>query len=117
MKRTLGQTICSILLFAFALTPSAFAQEAPLTFESSLQVELSLKERMIHRRAVEAAVWGMPLMNFKAMRDALKEAGSGFNDVAYFSQIQDWKFQIATPNCVFRSNLPLIPAEACHFVF
>ena len=79
MKRTLGQTICSILLFAFALTPSAFAQEAPLTFESSLQVELSLKERMIHRRAVEAAVWGMPLMNFKAMRDALKEAGSGFN--------------------------------------
>jgi hypothetical protein len=40
----------------------------------------------------------MPLMNFKFYRDALADAGVGPNDVGYYSTIQDWKFQTATPN-------------------
>ena len=91
-------TTITILCLTLAIVTTTFANELPLAFKSDLTSELSLKERMIHRRGIEAAVWSMPLMNFKAMRDALKKAGAGFNDVAYFSQIQDWKFQIATPN-------------------
>ena len=60
--------------------------------------EASTAERMTYHRAVDAAVWAMPLMNFKFYRDALAEAGVGPNDVGYNSQVQDWRFQTATPN-------------------
>ena len=61
-------------------------------------LKLTLSERMTHRRAVEAVVWSMPLMNYKAMRDAQKELGAGYNDIGYYSKVQTWQFQIATPN-------------------
>jgi hypothetical protein len=60
--------------------------------------EGSITERMLHHRAIEAVVWAMPLMNFKKFRDALAEVGVGPNDIGYFSKVQDWKFQTATPN-------------------
>jgi hypothetical protein len=60
--------------------------------------EKNLHEQMLHSRAVEAVVWAMPLMNFKSYRDALIAAGVGPNDIGYFSEIQDWRFQTATPN-------------------
>ena len=51
---------------------------------------------MTHHRAIDAAVWAMPLMNFKFYPDALIDAGVGPNDVGYYSKVQDWKFQTAT---------------------
>ena len=59
---------------------------------------LDINDRMIKRRAIELVVWSQPLMNYKAMRDAFFASGAKFNDVAYHSQVQNWKFQIATPN-------------------
>jgi hypothetical protein len=58
----------------------------------------NVHDRMTYHRAIDAAVWTMPLMNYKFYRDALIGAGVGPNDVGYFSKIQDWKFQTATPN-------------------
>ncbi|PQJ28365.1 hypothetical protein BSZ32_07455 [Rubritalea profundi] len=58
----------------------------------------TIGERMLHHRAIDAAVWAMPLMNFKFYRDALADAGVGPNDVGDYSKLQDWKFQTATPN-------------------
>ena len=55
-------------------------------------------DRMLYHRAIDAAVWAMPLMNYKFYRDALADAGVGPNDVGYFSKLQDWRFQTATPN-------------------
>ena len=37
--------------------------------------------RMTHHRAIDAAVWAMPLMNYKFYRDALIDNGVGANDV------------------------------------
>jgi hypothetical protein len=52
-------------------------------------------------RAMEAAVWGMPLVNFDAMRQALfRDVNSGYNDILYQSRVADWKFQVPTPNSV-----------------
>jgi len=65
---------------------------------SAMAAEQSLHERMLHHRAIDAAVWAMPLMNFKSYRDALADVGVGPNDVGYFSKLQDWRFQTATPN-------------------
>jgi hypothetical protein len=58
-----------------------------------------LAERTLHRRAVEAAIWGMPLVNFDAMRQAyFRDAGAKYNDVMYWSKPSDWKNQMTTPN-------------------
>ena len=43
-----------------------------------------LERRMLHRRAVEAVVWGMPAVNYDATYQALvRDAGGGFNQVVY----------------------------------
>jgi hypothetical protein len=60
-----------------------------------------LRERAVHRRAVEAVIWGMPAVNFDLMRQALvrdAEAGPGSNRIVYWSRLFDWKNQTLTPN-------------------
>ncbi len=53
----------------------------------------------VYSRAVESAIWGMPIVAFDAMRQAfLRDAGAKYNDIVYWSKQADWKFQITTPN-------------------
>jgi len=67
-------------------------------FAQTGERKLNIDERMIHRRAIEVIVWSQPLMNYKAMRDAFFANGANYNDVTYYSKLQNWKWQIATPN-------------------
>lgn len=62
--------------------------------------DLTLAEQALHRRAIEIAIWAMPLMNYKAMYDALHDVvGMNYNgDVVYHSKIQDWHRALPTPN-------------------
>ena len=86
------QQLIKSLVMAFAMIPiQSYAQEFNLK-------EANVHDRMTYHRAIDAAVWAMPLMNFKFYRDALANAGVGPNDVGYFSKLQNWKFQTATPN-------------------
>lgn len=55
-------------------------------------------DRVTYHRAIDAAIWAMPLMNYKFWMDSLAENGVGPNDVGYNSKVQDWRFQTATPN-------------------
>jgi hypothetical protein len=49
--------------------------------------ELSPQEQMIHRRAVEAAVWGMPLEGTRGLLVGTRtDLGGDWNDVVYFSK-------------------------------
>jgi hypothetical protein len=58
-----------------------------------------LIERTKYRRAVEAALWGMPIVAADAIRQGfLRDIGAKYNDIAYFSKPADWKFQTTTPN-------------------
>ena len=58
-----------------------------------------LARRTIERRAVEAVVWGMPLVNTDAMRQAyFRDVGAKYNDICFFSKPADWRFQVTTPN-------------------
>ncbi len=75
-------------MFAAVLTTTVRAQ----------QNDLRLEDRAVYRRAMEVVNWSQPLMSFKAMRDAFFALGGDFNDVGYFSKVQNWKFQRATPN-------------------
>ena len=79
------------------LTTMFFSAALVQAAEFDLQ-DASLPERMTYHRAIDAAVWAMPLMNFKFWRDSLAENGVGPNDIGYNSKLQDWRFQTATPN-------------------
>jgi hypothetical protein len=58
-----------------------------------------LAQRALHRRAVEAVVWGMPAVNFDLMYQAMvRETKGAFNQVVYWSRLPDWKNQTLTPN-------------------
>lgn len=51
------------------------------------------------RRAAEAAIWGIPLVSFDAMRDAyFRDADASYNDILYWSKPSNWKNQTTTPN-------------------
>ncbi len=58
-----------------------------------------LKTRAIQRRAVEAAIWGMPAVNYQLMFQEMVEKVKGdFNQIVYWSKLLDWKNQTLTPN-------------------
>jgi hypothetical protein len=58
-----------------------------------------LAERTLHRRAVEAVSWGMPVVNYDLMYQAMVRGARGaFNQIAYWSRLPDWKIQTLTPN-------------------
>jgi hypothetical protein len=57
-----------------------------------------LAERTLHRRAVEAVIWGMPIVNFDLMYQAMLRAKGTFNQIVYWSRLPDWKNQTLTPN-------------------
>jgi len=62
-----------------------------------------LEHRALQRRAVEAAIWGMPIVSVDAMRQAFfREAHARYNDIVYLSRPADWRFQITTPSASTR---------------
>ena len=58
-----------------------------------------IARRSIERRAVEAAIWGMPAVNYHLMyQEMVTKTKGGFNQVLYWSRLLDWKNQTLTPN-------------------
>lgn len=88
--KTIKTLILSLILMSIIPVKSQ-AQEFDLQ-------EADIHDRMTYHRSIDAAVWAMPLMNFKFYRDALANVGVGRNDIGYYSKLQNWKFQTATPN-------------------
>src|SRR5262249_51950526 len=70
--------------------PEPGAKAEPLT-------PAQLAERTLHRRAVEAVVWGMPAVNFELLCQAMVKAKGEFNQIVYWSRLPDWKNQTLTP--------------------
>jgi len=58
-----------------------------------------LSERALHRRAVEAAIWGMAAVNYQLMfHEMVRKCKGGFNQIVYWPRLLDWKNQTLTPN-------------------
>jgi hypothetical protein len=57
-----------------------------------------LARHTLERRAIEAAIWGMPIVSVDAMRRGFFGVGAKYGDIAYLSKPADWKLQITTPN-------------------
>ena len=70
------------------------ASQSERTFNST-----ELPERMLHRRAVEAAIWGMPAVNYDLMlQEMLTKTAGKVNEVIYWGRPLDWHNQTLTPN-------------------
>jgi hypothetical protein len=57
-----------------------------------------LRERTLHRRAIEAVIWGMPAVNYERMLQAAIANGAQPNQVVYWSRPVNWRNQTLTPN-------------------
>ena len=58
-----------------------------------------LQERTLHRRAIEAAIWGIPAVNYEMLFQALvRDAEGAPNQIVYWSRLLDGKNQTLTPN-------------------
>ena len=59
-----------------------------------------------HRRAVDAAIWGMPIVNFDAMRQAyFRDAEAKYNDIIWWPNRSGWKNQSLT--VIYKCSLPV----------
>jgi len=88
LEPTMFRTI-ALVVAALMAAPSAEAE----TFSAE-----DLTRRTVERRAVEAANWGIPVVNFDRMLQAFKAAGGDFNQIVYWSGLFDGKNQTLTPN-------------------
>jgi hypothetical protein len=58
-----------------------------------------LAERTLHRRAVEAVIWGMPAVNYDLMlQEMLSKTNGKVGQVIYWGCPLNWKNQTLTPN-------------------
>ncbi|MFF0488578.1 DUF1254 domain-containing protein [Nocardia sp. NPDC004068] len=68
-------------------------RERPMMTESAMPNPM---DRAVHRRAVEAAVWGMAAVNYEIMRSVMEPRGA--IEFLYWSKLLDWRNQTLTPN-------------------
>jgi hypothetical protein len=62
-----------------------------------------LESRTVHRRAVDAAIWGVPLVSFDAMRQAyFRDGKAKYNDIIWWPKGSGWKNQSFTVNTSVR---------------
>jgi hypothetical protein len=76
---------------------AAIALCAPILAPVAAENRNIEKERF-ERRAYESALWAQPLVAGNQMIAGALDAGQQLNQVAYFSQPPNWKFQQPTPN-------------------
>ena len=81
-----------LVIFALATAISQGCLAQTLTPEQ-------LAQRSIERRAVEAVIWGMPVVNYDLMyQEMVRKTNGNFNQIVYWSRLLDWKNQMLTPN-------------------
>lgn len=71
----------------------------------------SLTEQAIHCRAVEALIWGMPVVNFDLMVQAAGRIKAAPNQIVYWSHLPDWKNPTLTLNPDAVYLLPLFDTK------
>src|SRR4051794_20504943 len=81
-------TMCRSLVIALFLSCLA-----------GVSVAQTPQERLVRSRAVEAAIWGMPAVNYDLMlQEMLTKTPGKVNQVIYWGRPLDWRNQTLTPN-------------------
>jgi hypothetical protein len=100
-----GVLLASGSLAVAAAIPSASAPAAALTPQPIAGADdQELRLRTIARRAIDAALWGMPAASMAAFRRSLAGVGASYNDVLYFSKPLEARHEFITAN----NNTPYV---------
>ena len=83
----------AVLLCAVVIT-NAHAQESTAA---------ELQRRLVERRAVDAVIWGMPIVSMDAMRQAyFRDGKAKYGDIIWWPKGNGWKNQSLTVNTSLR---------------
>jgi hypothetical protein len=94
MKSTL---IATLVTLGLAGLP-ALAQETTGSVNPDATT-VDIAQRAVENRAFEAAIWGMPVVNYDLMRqEMLTKTAAKENEVVYWGKPLDWHNQTLTPN-------------------
>jgi hypothetical protein len=86
MRKTLVVIFAMLLLMSTGSAPAQTPLKDP-------------QQRLLESRAVEAAIWGMPAVNYDLMlQEMLSKTPGKVNQVIYWGKPLDWKNQTLTPN-------------------
>lgn len=99
MKKLLCFSIC--VFIALNSCKKAKEKTSSQKNEAPLAVNFqpaNIKEQMIYQRGIEAAIWGMPAVNYQLMFDAMSNIKGDYNQVLIWPKLLDWKNQTLTPN-------------------
>ena len=92
MKRSTTFLVTLVMLVVLALNVSA-QDLSPA----------GLQQRMLERRAVEAVIWGMPIVSLDALRQAyFRDGKAKYDDIIWWPKGSAWKNQSLTPNTSVR---------------
>ncbi len=87
-----------ICLAALALTMGLIAAATASHAQRPSSIS-DLQRRNLERRAAEAVIWGMPVVNFDLMmQEMLSKTDGKPNEVLYWGRPLDWRNQTLTPN-------------------
>ena len=90
MKTTRTTYIISAAILCALILTNAHAQK----FSSA-----ELQRRTIERRAVEAVIWGLPLVGeYTVKQAAFRDGKANYNDIVWWPKGGGWKNQSPTPN-------------------
>jgi hypothetical protein len=91
----------SVLASACMLPGSAMI--APARAQQGVRSLKELNKRIFEGRAIDAAIWGLPIVSFDAMRQAFfRDAKAAYGDIMFWSKLGSWKLQCLTPNTSVR---------------
>ena len=97
-----ARLLALVLTSVSALTACTQTQPPTNSMMDSSPTNLSvdaLNRRATERRAVEADIWGMPVVNYDLMyQEMVRKVHGDFNQVLYWSRLLDSKNQTLTPN-------------------
>jgi hypothetical protein len=99
MKTDLTKLALALALALTALNHRVEGEDSSTESSAAASTKAEeLNRRSIERRAVEAVIWGMPIVNFDRMLQAAIPCGGAANQVIYWSQPVNWQNQTLTPN-------------------
>src|SRR5882672_10630377 len=94
MESTRLQAFIAAAILCVMTLPSASAQ----TFSSQ-----ELQSRLVARRAVDAVIWGVPVVSLDMMRQAyFRDAKASYNDIIWWPHGGTWKNQSLATNSIVR---------------
>src|SRR5258705_12261639 len=90
MKPTCTSTLIAAALIGTLAVTSVYAKD----FTSA-----ELNRRTVERRAVDAVIWGLPLVGEDTVKQAaFRDGKASYNDIVWWPKGGGWKNQSPTPN-------------------